>query len=212
MLIVIEESVHDDREDIKMGKIYIIMGKSASGKDTIYRNVAAQLAQYLNTVIMYTTRPIRSGEVNGREYFYVTEDEYQNYKKLGSIIEERCYHTIHGDWKYFTVEDGQINLEQSNYIMIGTLETYDKLIQYFGRDCIIPLYIEVDTGERLERALARERQQQNPKYTELCRRFLADEEDFSEEKVYASGIKKRYKNIKIEDCTSEIVSDIRNSL
>ena len=52
---------------------------------------------------------------------------------------------------------------------------------YFGKENVIPIYIQVDDGVRLERALERERTQKEPKYAELCRRFLADEKDFSEE-------------------------------
>ena len=65
--------------------------------------------------------------------------------------------------------------------MIGTLESYEKLKTYFGNEKVVPLYIEVEDGERLTRALAREKTQKEPKYAEMCRRFLADSKDFSEE-------------------------------
>ena len=53
-----------------------------------------------------------------------------------------------------------------------------KMQNYFGKENVIPIYIQVDDGVRLERALERERTQKEPKYAELCRRFLADEKDF----------------------------------
>ena len=89
--------------------------------------------------------------------------------------------TVHGIWKYFTVDDGQIDLEQGDYLLIGTLETYEKIREYYGAEHLVPIYIEVEDGERLARALERERRQAVPKYKEMCRRFLADEEDFCEE-------------------------------
>ncbi len=64
--------------------------------------------------------------------------------------------------------------------------------------------IDVDDGERLERALKRERQQQSPKYDEMCRRFLADSADFSEEKVRSAGIEKVFVNDVLEDCISKV--------
>ena len=68
----------------------------------------------------------------------------------------------------------------------------------------MPIYIEVDDGERLERAVKRERSQQEPKYAELCRRFLADEIDFKEENILAAGIERRYENDCLEHCICEI--------
>ena len=75
---------------------------------------------------------------------------------------------------------------------------------------VIPIYIEVDDGIRLERALKREKEQENPKYEELCRRFLADSQDFSEEKIEESGIEKRFQNINLDDCVKEIIEYIKS--
>ena len=54
-----------------MGKIYYLMGKSASGKDHIYENLIQETALDLKPFVLYTTRPIRSGEQDGREYFFM---------------------------------------------------------------------------------------------------------------------------------------------
>lgn len=195
-----------------MGKIYIIIGKSATGKDTIYQRVVSDLKKELKEIVMYTTRPIRDSEKNGREYFFVNEAEYKKLKEDGKIIEERFYETVYGIWRYFTVNDGQFSLEQGNYIMIGTLETYLQIREYFGEQFVVPVYIDVETGERLERALAREKKQKVPKYTEMCRRFLADEADFSEENIIKAGIQKRFINNNLEDCIQEIETEIKKSI
>ena len=192
-----------------MGKIYYIIGKSSSGKDTIFKELLARIPQ-LKRVVPYTTRPVREGEENGVEYFFTDEEQVQKLEQAGRIIELRSYDTACGVWKYFTADDGQIDLEAGNYLMIGTLEAYEKMIQYYGAEKIIPLYIEVEDGERLSRALARERQQAQPKYKELCRRFLADEEDFSEEKLGRLGIDRRFCNEDIEHCLGEITEVIYN--
>lgn len=192
-----------------MGKIYYIIGKSSSGKDTIFKELLARIPQ-LKRVVPYTTRPVREGEKNGVEYFFTDEEQVQKLEQAGRIIELRAYDTACGVWKYFTADDGQIDLEAGNYLMIGTLEAYEKMIQYYGAEKIIPFYIEVEDGERLSRALARERQQAQPKYKELCRRFLADEEDFSEEKLGRLGIDRRFCNEDIEHCLGEITEVIYN--
>ena len=81
---------------------------------------------------------------------------------------------------------------------------------YFGTEKVIPLYIEVEDGERLFRALKREQAQDSPKYGEMCRRFLADEEDFSEEKVQRAGISRRFRNEDLTICTAEIAKYIKS--
>lgn len=193
-----------------MAKIFFVLGKSCSGKDTIFKKLKEDRELNLNTVTGYTTRPMREGEINGVEYFFVNNEELEALKNQGKVIECRDYNTVYGVWSYFTVDDGQINLEKGNYLYIGTLESYEQMVRYYGKEVVVPIYVEVETGERLARAVNRERQQENPKYTELCRRFLADEEDFCEENIKKAGIKKRYENNSLERCIEEIVEDIRD--
>ena len=192
-----------------MGKIYCMMGKSSSGKDTLYQKVLERLPE-LHRVVPYTTRPIREGEHDGVEYHLVDEEQLSRLEADGKIVELRAYNTVHGIWKYFTVDDGQIDLEHGDYLLIGTLETYEKIREYYGAEHLVPVYIEVEDGERLARALERERRQVVPKYKEMCRRFLADEEDFCEENLKRLGIDKRYRNTDMETCLNEITGVICN--
>lgn len=193
-----------------MGKIFIVMGKSSTGKDTIYKKLMDSEELNLKTAVMYTTRPIRKSEEDGVEYYFVNEETLIKLQDQNKIIEHRAYQTIHGTWHYFTVNDGQINLETADYLMIGTLETYEQIREYFGQDKVVPLYIEVEDGVRLMRALKREQKQEHPKYAEMCRRYLADEEDFTEENLQKLGIKKRYQNYEINTCLLEVIRDIKN--
>lgn len=193
-----------------MGKIFIVMGKSSTGKDTIYKKLMDSEELSLKTAVMYTTRPIRKSEEDGVEYYFVNEETLIKLQEQNKIIEHRAYQTIHGTWHYFTVNDGQINLETADYLMIGTLETYEQIREYFGQDKVVPLYIEVEDGVRLMRALKREQKQEHPKYAEMCRRYLADEEDFTEKNLQKLGIVKRYQNYDINTCLSEVIGDIKN--
>ena len=193
-----------------MGKIFYLMGKSASGKDTIYKKVKEQLPE-LKTIVIYTTRPIREGEQDGVEYFFVDDTRLQELQQAGKVIELREYNTVHGIWKYFTADDGQFDRED-HLIAIGTLESYVQLRKYFGDEKLVPIYIEVEDGLRLERALSRERQQREPKYEELCRRFLADAADFSVDKLKEARITWKYFNIDMDKCIDEIVLGIREKM
>lgn len=193
-----------------MSKIFYFMGKSASGKDTIFKKVKEALPE-LKTIVIYTTRPIREGEQEGVEYHFVDEAGLQNWQEAGKVIELRAYDTVHGVWKYFTVDDGQFDAED-NYIAIGTLESYMAMKKYLGEQKLVPIYIEVEDGLRLERAVAREQKQKVPKYEELCRRFLADSVDFSEENLKQAGINRRYHNVEMDVCVDEIVLGIKENL
>ncbi len=184
------------------------MGKSASGKDTIFRKLLENKELALKTVVPYTTRPIRDGEKNGRDYFFMEIDGLNQLRDAGKVIEERVYQTWHGPWHYFTVNDGQIDLETGNYLQIGTLEAFVSIRDYFGEQFVVPLFIDLDDGERLQRALNREKTQENPKYEEMCRRFLGDAQDFREEKIEAAGIKKRFYNDELEKCLAELTAYI----
>lgn len=187
-----------------MGKIFCVMGKSASGKDTIYQKLLHENALQLKRIIPYTTRPIREGEVPGREYHFCDEELVKSLEADGKIVELRAYDTVYGIWKYFTVDDGNIQLEKENYLLIGTLEAYVKIRDYFGEENVVPIYIEVEDGDRLLRAISREKEQEVPKYEEMCRRFLADAKDFSEEKLEEAGIKKRFMNYTLKQTLEEV--------
>ncbi len=191
-----------------MGNIYYMMGKSASGKDTLFQLLLGESGLPLKTVVLYTTRPMRAGERDGVEYFFCGEEQVREFESQGKIIELRAYQTVHGVWKYFTAADDQMDLERQSYLMIGTLESYLKIREYYGKERVIPIYIEVEDGERLQRALERERAQEQPRYEELCRRFLADAKDFSEGNLRAAGITKRFTNEVLEDTLREIKSYI----
>ncbi|MDE6875908.1 MAG: guanylate kinase [Lachnospiraceae bacterium] len=193
-----------------MATIYVLMGKSASGKDTIYRRLLGHPELDLCPVVLYTTRPVRSGEEDGRDYHFVDEVRLRELEAQGKVIEHRVYQTVHGAWHYFTVDDGQISLcGKRDYLMIDTLEGYLQLRKYFGAEHVAALYVEVEDGLRLSRALERERGQQHPRYAELCRRFLADEEDFSPEKLSEAGVLIRYSNEDLENCIQAIAAAVR---
>lgn len=188
--------------------IYIILGKSATGKDTVFARLIDDKELNLERIVPYTTRPIRPGETDGEEYYFVDEAKLAEYIRKGKIIERRQYNTVHGIWNYFTVDDGRDVSQKQDFIMIGTLESFNKLKDYYGEDCVYPVYIETDDYERLRRAMDRESLQSVPSYEEVCRRYIADEQDFSENNILDAGIKKRYENIDIGECIEAIKKDI----
>ena len=191
-----------------MNKIIYLMGKSASGKDTVYRELLKRFPGS-RRLIPCTTRPRREGERDGEEYRFVTEEQLDAFEKSGKLVEKRVYETVAGPWIYATVDWEETDAESGSAVIgIGTLESYLKLRSYYGAERMLPVYIEVDDGTRLQRALDREKQQKNPNYAELCRRFLADQRDFSEEKLLEAGILKRYRNDELPNCLARIAEDV----
>jgi len=186
------------------------MGKSSSGKDTLYQRLLQQQDLGLQRLVTGTTRPIREGEQDGETYFFYTDQQFERLRADGRIIESRSYDTVHGIWHYFTVADERLDPADRDYLTINTLEAYLRLRDYFGADRLIPLYLEVDDGLRLQRALDRERRQREPKYKEMCRRFLADEEDFSAEKLRDAQIQPIFENIALEETLQQLCAYIRS--
>ena len=191
-----------------MCKIFCLMGKSSSGKDTVFKLLKEDSELNLKPIIPYTTRPIRNNETNGVEYFFIDKRKFNEFEKEGKIIEKREYNTVNGVWYYATIDDGQINLIHNNYILISTLIAYKHIQDYFHPEHVFPIYISVDDATRLERALAREKKELNPNYNELCRRFLADNNDFSAEKLSENKIDKPYDNYNLDECFTLIKNDL----
>ena len=185
-----------------MGRIFCLCGKSSTGKDTIFRELLKS-EKNLKKIVTYTTRPIRKKEKDGEEYHFVTEKELEEYRNKNLLVECRTYNTVYGPWHYFTVDEN-FDTDSFNYLLIGTLEAYLKLRQYFGAEKVVPIYVDLEDGERLRRALNRERKQKEPRYREMCRRFLADSEDFSPEKLEEAGIGLVFENDNLEKCLGEI--------
>ncbi len=194
--------------------LYCIMGKSSTGKDTIFKRLLKDESLQLNNLVSYTTRPIRENETDGVEYHFVDDKKRDELKAAGKIIELRRYDTCYGPWDYFTVDDN-VFIDEKDYIIIGTLESYEKMCEYYGNTRIMPIYIEVEDGVRLQRALNRERKQNSPRYDEMCRRFLTDTEDFSKDKLEKAGVKRVFVNNNINRVINEIgkyIIDNRGSL
>lgn len=187
-----------------MGKIFYLMGKSATGKDTVYNRLMEDQTLPLKTVVLYTTRPIRVGEVDGVTYHFRDIPWFLEQEKAGKVIESRVYPTMLGPWYYFTMDDGQIDLAKDSYLMIGTPEGCVKMRAYFGEEPIVPIYLTINDGERLRRAWARECAQKKPRFDEVCRRYLADEEDFAADKLVEAGITECFCNDDVDTCCEQV--------
>ncbi len=196
-----------------MGKLFYIMGKSATGKDTIYEDLLLRDELRLVPFIMYTTRPIRIKEADGVQYHFVTKEKLREMQEEGKVIELRSYDTVQGIWYYFTADSDEVDMRENSFLALGTLESFEKIRDYYGEESVVPIYIEARDDLRLERALKRERKQAHPDYSEMCRRFLADQEDFSEKNIQKARITKRFSNNEDRQiCMDEVADYIKHVL
>ena len=129
-------------------------------------------------VISYTTRPIRDCEIDGREYYFITEKEFERMKNNDEFVETRVYETVNGNWYYGLPKNG-INLEDdNNYITIldfdGLLELEKWLRSICQIDKLTSIYINVTEQNRLMRSLNREQNMTKRQVEEVIRRYYDD--------------------------------------
>ena len=136
-------------------KIYVLCGKSGSGKDTVYRAVQGELG--LLPIVSTTTRPMRPSEKEGVEYYFISDEEFKEMESKDEFIETRYYNTIQDGkeaiW-YYGISKGAIDLDKGDHIVIVDLNGLEELIAVYG-DSVVAIYIHVEDEERERRAILR---------------------------------------------------------
>jgi guanylate kinase len=149
-------------------KLIALFGKSGAGKDTIQHWLQEHYDMF-NGLVSYTTRPPRGNEVNGKDYNFISTQEFLDKLSRDEILEYAEFN----EWYYGTAidafDENKINLGVFNIQGIRSLMKYNDKIE------MLPVYIDAPDRIRLLRALQRE---SNPDCYEICRRYLADEKDF----------------------------------
>lgn len=152
-------------------KVICLVGKAGTGKDTIV-DIVCKLSDKVNRIVSYTSRPQREGEIEGKDYYFITKEEFL--QKI--VYEEMLEHTQFNGWYYGIGNDCLSN----EYINIGVFNPagLEHLLQYKNIYPIL-IYIEADNKIRLERQLNRE---EHPDVEEIIRRYGADNIDFADYK------------------------------
>lgn len=185
-----------------MSRVFCLVGKSCSGKDTLFSRILERHPQ-LVPVIPHTTRPMRPGEADGQTYHFVSEAQLRQYEAQGQVIEKRVYHTTQGLWTYFTL---RFQLDRDR-VLITTLEGARALMDCYGSEHVQVVCLHTDDRTRLLRCIDREGRQERPDYDEVCRRFLADQADFSRERLDRfPGLRSIDANRPPEDCLAQFLA------
>jgi len=169
-----------------MSKLFCIVGKSASGKNTVFNKILEDIDINITPIIPYTTRPIREGEVDGIHYNFVSERQMKEFEERGLVLVSTDFMSVCGRWFYFTVVSNE-SLKK-NCLTITTPEGLRQIIHKLGSEKVVIILVEADDLIRLNRSIARTAIEKTPNYSEVCRRFLSDENDFKDIHSEVSGL------------------------
>ncbi len=156
--------------------ITIYIGKSGAGKDTFCKK---RVRTGSKPIISYTTRPIRTGEINGVDYNYVTDEEFFNLINNDSLMEFRHYNTLF-DGKPAVWYYGSPKVDPAyEYSCVVDINGAISYIKTYGPENIDIVYVAVDDDIRVERAKTRGTFSEE----EWNRRLIDDNEKFSIERL-----------------------------
>ena len=176
-----------------MSKIFCLMGKSASGKDTLAKAINKEIG--IPIAVSCTTRPMRVGEVQHREYHFLTEEEFHQKE----FVEKREYHVYNGDtWHYGYTKDEF----EEDCIAIVDVEGYETLKDYFGEENVYAFYIYADEQTLIKRLIKRG---DNPK--EIKRRLDDDDirfNNFIDEVIFGGEHCMINNNYELADAVNEL--------
>ena len=167
--------------NVKAKKIFALLGYMGVGKDTILKQVLKDMDD-VKPIISTTTRPMRKGETEGVEYYFIDDVEF--FRRGTDFVEQRIYHTKvkengvekNATWRY-GIE--RIELEKDDYlIVIVDSVGYKELKNYVGNNKIVPIFISAPQEELKARALAR-----GDLEAEVDRRLKDDYEGFMDFRV-----------------------------
>lgn len=157
-----------------MIKIVALIGEAGSGKDTIMQNLLKKYPQYFNEIISCTTRPIREGEINGVNYYFLTSEDFLDKVAKGEMLEATSFNGWYYGTGLLSVKENAINLGVFNPAGIYTLSKNENIE-------LTVFKIECSDKIRLLRQLNREH---NPNVDEIIRRYKTDKIDFSNLKFH----------------------------
>ena len=188
--------------NVKAKKIFALLGYSSVGKDTILKQVLKDMDD-VKPIISTTTRPMRKGEIEGVEYYFIDDTEF--FRRGTDFVEQRIYHTkvkengVEKDatWRY-GIERAE--LEKDDYlIVIVDSVGYKELKNYVGNNKIVPIFISAPQEELKARALAR-----GDLEAEVDRRLKDDYERFMDFRVRTVYHEVKNTNGRLEEAIKEV--------
>ena len=157
-----------------MSKLLIVSSPSAAGKN--YLLSALENENVVTQLISCTTRPMRLNEQFGKEYYFLTDDDFDSVP----MVETREYNTEHGVWKYglSSIEINNACENEGNYLVIVDCEGKDAILKYIEDKKLdiktTTIFLNVSAQKRLLRSLDRESKMDTKAVDEGIRRYIKD--------------------------------------
>lgn len=161
-----------------MRKIFAVIGKSCAGKDTLLKEIQKETSNLSNLpiIISYTTRPARQGEVDGKDYKFISDEKFLNMAINKKFADFSSYSVVQDFIWYYGLS--KEDLEKHPYaILITNPKTLKTLQKQYG-DKIVAINLETTPEQRILRYLKRQPNMSEMEIAECCRRFVSDIEDF----------------------------------
>ena len=181
--------------------LIVICGKSGSGKSTIVKEITNLGYQ---KIITDTTRPPRDNEVNEVDYYFDTEEEFDELFEEGEFIETTQYEVANGEvWKYGTTKGALREAPEKSVIILNP-----EGIKALNSIQIAHKKVLIDANETviLSRLQAR-----GDWKSEIERRMKADEKDFADIHKYVDFTVYNDKNADIKRLAKTIIELVEDS-
>ena len=185
--------------------ITILIGKSGAGKDALQKKLVSDFGY--EQLINITTRPMREGEVNGREYIFMSNPDFYLLMAKDQILEHRAYIRDGKTWLYGSQKRDILKentAKEKNYVIILDVEGAKSYTAYYGRENCRVVY--VDVPEHIRKVRAMDRGSFDP--IEWEKRAKDDNYRFADEKI--RGFVDEYvSNLGSIEETAKIINDSR---
>lgn len=154
-----------------MNKIFMIIGRSGSGKDTQVQIIHNKFD--MHSIVLCTTRKPRAYETFGKDYYFVTDAVLRSDQIKDDVFECRQLNLTTGPAYYYT-RKSSIDLTKFNYIVPGTFDMLRSYRGYFGNN-VVPIFLECDYKTARRRLLERN----SEPMSEIDRRLITDEQEYT---------------------------------
>ena len=190
---------------MRNNKLFVILGKSCSGKTTILNEVLSKLE--IPVLLSSTTRPPRENEVNGREYNFVTMSDFDTDYKNEDILEYDVFRidSIRQSWVYYTKKSDLLLPQTSQIKVVSPTGLAQLMSNKELRDNIVSIYIDADDKLRQKRYLTRSISPDN-----MNDRFARDEKAFQH--LFTDYIILNDENTSIHEASNQLIDIIEKEL
>lgn len=167
--------------------ISLVIGKTCSGKSTYVNKLLMDSYndKPMKRIIMYTTRPKRYGELNGVEYYFISDIDFINLDLSDQLLESKKYDVINpntGDnevWYYGTpiLKD----YKEQDYVCTATFDQVKAYNEQYGSENIKVYFIYCEETIRSQRALKRDNSVHSME--EFARRSKEENKEFTQDNI-----------------------------